>query len=337
MVALNEKELFEQIGRQVGGFYAVCSPDGFLRERAVKKIVGAVPPPRDILRLDAQTLDISSLEDGFSNIASFNDEAKIYIFNGDTLDELSAERAERLAVLASDIPSNSFFIVWCSTDRRHPSLPKSVEKLCIAAGGAAAVLPQKTGAELVSEIEVLAAENGAAIERAAAERLIDMCGGELALIRGEVSKAAAYSGYRTIKAADIDRLTVRTVDSGVFDIIRAAGAGNTRAALGILGELLRNHEEPIAIAAALNTNYINYYRALLLKKSGRPLSDMYELYGYKKSDIKPKIAYEKCGSYTIARLERIINILYRFDSDVKSLRVDPAIQLEAALAGILTA
>ena len=338
MAVMNENELFSYINAgKRSRIYAVCSPDIYLNRRAVNRIVGSLPSPREIQRLDAKTLDIVALRDSFSKLAAFNNTFSVYLFNGDTLSELSADASEEFAELLSDIPEGSAAVIYGLADKRRPALPKDIEKLCKGAQNVVtAVIPTKEGTELLHEIELIAQENGATIERKAAEKLAELCLGELSLIEGEAVKAAAFSGYTAIKPEHIEKLTARTVDAGVFDIIKAAGAKDVRTAMRCLGEMLSNHEEPIAIAAALNANYINYYRALLLKKSGRKLADMYELYGYKKTDVKPKIAYERCGVYTLQQLEKIIDILFDFDSRVKSSRVDSGIQLEATLATILT-
>lgn len=339
MAVIGENELFSNLNAgKLSSLYAVCSPDIYLNRRAVNRIVGALPLPREIQRLDAKTLDLVALRDGFSKLAAFNNTFSVYLFNGDTLSELSADASEEFAELLSNIPEGSAAVIYGIADKRRPVLTKDIEKLCKGAKNCvSAVISQKEGAELIHEIEQIAAENGATIERKAADKLAELCLGELSLIEGELVKAAAFCGYTAIKTEHIEKLTARTVDAGVFDIIRAAGAKDVRAAMRCLGEMLCNHEEPIAIAAALNANYINYYRALLLKKSGRKLADMYELYGYKKTDVKPKIAYERCGVYTLQQLEKIIDILFEFDSRVKSSRVDSGILLEASLAAILTA
>lgn len=332
---LDERALAASLKSGPGRFYAIASQDEYLARKAVRLITDSAESECETIRISAGQ-DLSAVEDNFNSAALFGGGMIVYLFNADSLSELSAADRQQLSELLRDIPEHIIFIMTAMADSRRPAMPKELEKLCGEAGGTAVLITARQGEALLSEIELIAKECGATIERGAAKILVERCGSSLALIYNEVVKAAAYCNYGAITPADVKLLTPEPADAGVFDIIRAAGAGNTGAALTALGRLLQNKEEPIAIAAALNSNYINYYRALLVKKRGGKLDDLYSLYGYRKNDVKPKIAFERCGSYTIARLEKIIATLYKLDGDLKSSRASGALLLETAMAKILT-
>lgn len=335
MKNIAEKRLYEQLAAGgAHGVYAAASPDSYLLRRLTERIVAAAPQPCEVLRIDAKTLDLGQLADRRLEAAPLFGGSTAFILNGDTLGELAASDRAQLAELLNGLPPHVLFIVTATTDNRRPALPKELEKLC-PPDAAGVVLPRAEGEALEAAVREMARAAGTSIDRAAVRRVAELCGGDLATIRGEIEKAAAYSGYTSIKADLFDRLTARTTDTGVFDIIRAASAGNKAGALTALSELLRAREEPIAIAAALNNNYINYYRALLIKRAGGSLDRFYVAYGYRRNDVKPKIAFERCGSYSIERLERIIGVLCRLDAELKGSRADSRVLLETALSEIL--
>jgi DNA polymerase-3 subunit delta len=86
----------------------------------------------------------------------------------------------------------------------------------------------------------------------AAELLVELVGPHLGLLDQELDKlAVAVGNSATISAEDVDRLVGRSREADVFRILDAVGEGKPGEALAVLGQLLEEGEDPLAILGPL--------------------------------------------------------------------------------------
>lgn len=332
---MDEKQIGQSIKKEgLSPLYIFASSDRYLLRKAADTVREQCLPCETV-RLCGGDLDLQSLFESFNSSALFGAERTLYIFDGDSLSDMSSSDRSELSALLSDIPEHITFVITCLTEERKPAISKDVEKLC-GGKGLSFIIDSKQGQALYAEMDRIAKSYGASIEKNASARLCELCGTQLSVLEREIEKLAAFCGYGSITVLSINTLASKTTEAGVFDIIKAMTSKDASAAMTALGIMLSNRQEPISIASALNSNYINYYRALLVKTGGGTLDDLYSLYGYRKTDVKPKIAYERCRSYSLPRLEAIIGVLAKLDRELKSSRSEPSLLLETAVAKIMT-
>ena len=97
-----------------------------------------------------------------------------------------------------------------------------------------------------------AEEQGRVIYREAAELLLARTGTNMQQLAHEVDKLCLHAGVGgTIRADDVDKLIVSTVEEDVFALIDAMASMQVDKALKLYRELLLRREEPIKIAALL--------------------------------------------------------------------------------------
>jgi DNA polymerase-3 subunit delta len=102
----------------------------------------------------------------------------------------------------------------------------------------------------------MARELGATLEPDAAEELCDIMNGELASIRTELEKLAAYAGDRkVIMRADVDLLVISARKYEVWDLADMLAARQPAQALEFLDSLLREGEPAPALLGALAWMY----------------------------------------------------------------------------------
>ncbi len=103
---------------------------------------------------------------------------------------------------------------------------------------------------------------GAEFAPGAEAALLARCGEDQFLLKNEIDKLAALSGYGTITAEMMASLGTVTLDADTFDMVKLVAAGRTDQAQQKLKTLLALQNKPIMITGALIGNYIDMYRVL---------------------------------------------------------------------------
>ena len=81
--------------------------------------------------------------------------------------------------------------------------------------------------------------------------MIELTGGTMTVLAGEISKICAYSGADEIRKTDIDAVTEPVLDAVVFQMTDLLSAGRYDQALLKLQQLLKMQQEPLAILGAV--------------------------------------------------------------------------------------
>lgn len=107
--------------------------------------------------------------------------------------------------------------------------------------------------------------------------LIDITGGTMTALSGEIDKISAYSGADEIKQSDIDAVTEPVLDAVVFQMTDLMSAGRFDQAFQKLQQLLKMQEEPILILGAVGSHFRRLSTARTLLDNGRPASELQKL------------------------------------------------------------
>lgn len=107
--------------------------------------------------------------------------------------------------------------------------------------------------------------------------LIDITGGTMTALSGEIDKICAYSGADVIKKTDIDAVTEPVLDAVVFQMTDMLSAGRYDQALQKLQQLLKMQQEPIAILGAVGGHFRRIGTARTLLDYGKTASDLAKL------------------------------------------------------------
>jgi DNA polymerase III subunit delta len=95
-------------------------------------------------------------------------------------------------------------------------------------------------------------QHGKKLTHDAAHELVERIGPAMGLIDAELEKLATSIGSRTsISPEDVEKYVGRSRGADVFQILNAVGDGQPNRAFEILGQLLNDNEEPMAILGAL--------------------------------------------------------------------------------------
>ena len=109
--------------------------------------------------------------------------------------------------------------------------------------------------------------------------LIDITGGTMTALNGEIDKICAYSGADESKRSDIDAVTEPVMDAVVFQMTDLLGEGRYAEAFGKLQQLLKMQQEPLAILGAVGGHFRRLSTARTLLDHGKSSSELQRLCG----------------------------------------------------------
>lgn len=336
MKRLTDTNLKKALESSVARLYLVAGNDAFLVDGCVGAIArAALGESRDeLLRFSQKELQNGAFEELFYSFSILG-QLRVAIVEDFGAAQLKAADRKLLEALLPEVPDDLVVVLRYYTADKRFSVPKALLDIASASRDSTLVtVTAKTGAELLRYIGHIAKREGCDIEAAAEKKLAALCGDDLLLISNEIRKMAALSDYTTITQEHVAALGVRTAEAGVYQMLSAIEAGNTQQAAALLRDMLGDQFEPLAVAAVLNTAFINLYRARLTRDAGHSMQYMVEHFDYRKGDRKVAIAYERCLKYSGNKLERIIGILYRLDRALKSSAVDARYILEQRVVEI---
>ena len=183
-----------------------------------------------------------------------------------------------------------------------------------------------------------AADVGAQFAKGAEAALLDRCGEDQFLLKNEIDKLAALSGYGTITAEMVAQLGTVTLDADTFDMVKLVAAGRTDQAQQKLKTLLALQNEPIMITGALIGNYLDMYRVLQAKRSRRSLADVAKDFGYSgKWSYRLGETERTASRFKRHQLEKCLEVLQKLDTDLKSSKLDADLMMQKALCELALA
>jgi DNA polymerase III subunit delta len=162
----------------------------------------------------------------------------------------------------------------------------------------------------------MAAELGVTLETDAADELCDILNGDLAAIRSEIDKLAAYAGERRkITRADVDLLVISERTYEVWDLADMLAEKQPRKALKFLDRLLQEGEAAPALVGTLAW----MYRKLLEAQELPPGVQGWQAAGrLKMRQAGAELAVRQCRKFPRAQLTTGLAALYEADNRLKS-------------------
>jgi len=199
----------------------------------------------------------------------------------DEVDFFKMPEAERnkMGEFLSDIPEWCTLVFTYETVEWKPD--KRLKKLWAAVEENAIIVEfaKQDQRDLVAWITRHFAHHNKRISTDLCVYLIDITGGTMTALAGEIEKICAYSGAEHIHRSDIDAVVEPVLDAVVFQMTDLLSQGRYAAALEKLQTLLKMQQEPLAILGAVGAHYRRIGTARTLLDQGKNASDLAKLCG----------------------------------------------------------
>ncbi len=229
-------------------------------------------------RLDNETFDIRSFADAVENLPMMAEHTLVQVDDIDLFKMTEADRTKMTEIL-SDIPDYctvifTYLTVSWKPDKRLKKLWEAVDK-----NADVVEFAKQDQRDLVAWITRHFAARSKRISNDLCVYLIDITGGTMTALAGEIDKICAYSGADEIRKSDIDAVTEPVLDAVVFQMTDLLSAGRYDQALNKLQQLLKMQQEPLAILGAVGGHFRRLGAARTLLDRGKSAYDLQKLYG----------------------------------------------------------
>lgn len=246
-------------------------------EQLRKLLVDELTESFNFHKLTTETFDLRSFADAVENLPMMAENTMVWV---DEIDIFKLPEADRTKIgeILSDIPDYCTVVFTYETTQWKPD--KRFKKLwdTVEAQGTVVEFPKQEQRDLIAWVTRHFAANGKRISGDLCSYLIDITGGTMTALAGEISKICAYSGADAIVKTDIDAVTEPVLDAVVFQMTDLLGQGEYGAALQKLQQLLKMQQEPLSILGAVGNHFRRLSAARVLLDQGRQSAELIKLY-----------------------------------------------------------
>ena len=229
-------------------------------------------------KFNSETFSLQNFVDSVEAFPMMAEHTLVHVDDVDLFKLPEGER-EKIGQTLEDIPD------WCTVVFTYETVgwkpDKRLKKLWDAVQNHALVVEfaKQEQRDLVAWITRHFAAHKKRISADLCVYLIDITGGTMTALSGEINKICAYSGAEEIHRSDIDAVTEPVLDAVVFQMTDLLSDGRYTAALEKLQTLLKMQQEPLGILGAIGTHFRRISTARVLLDNGRNAAELQKLYG----------------------------------------------------------
>lgn len=276
-------------------------------------------------KLTKENFELRSFTDAVESLPMMAEHTFVWVDDIDIFKLPEADRA-KLADVFSDIPDYctvvfTFETVSWKPDKRFKNLSAAIDE-----NATVVEFPKQEYRDLIAWITRHFAANQKKISPDLCSYLIDITGGTMTALSGEISKICAFSGSETIVKSDIDAVTEPVLDAVVFQMTDLLGQGKYGPALLKLQQLLKMQQEPLGILGAIGNHFRRLGTARTLLDSGKNASELMRL--YKISDYPARKTMEAARRFSAQFCALAAELIMETDHQMKTSFDDPERLLE---------
>ena len=279
-------------------------------------------------KLNSETFNIQDFVDGVENFPMMAEHTLVHVDDIDLFKLPEGDRAKITEVL-SDIPE------WCTViftyetvawkpDKRQKKLWEAIDK-----NGTIVEFAKQGQRELIAWVSRHFLARNKRISNDLCAYLIDITGGTMTALAGEISKICAFSGADEITKYDIDAVTEPVLDAVVFQMTDLLGEGKYGSALQKLQTLLKMQQEPLAILGAVGGHFRRISTARTLLDNGRNAGDLAKLCGI--PDYPARKTMEAARRFSPQFCRKAAELVLETDYAMKTSRDEPERLLELVI------
>lgn len=266
--------------RNLNRLYFFHGEEAFLRNHylgQMKKIlIEELTESFNYYKLTSETFSLQAFVDAVECLPMMAENTFVVVDDID-LFKLPEDERTKIAQLFADIPDYCTVVFVYESLEWKPDKRQAKLWAAIEANGTIVEFPKQDQRELINWVGRHFAANKKQITPGLCSYLIDITGGTMTALAGEISKICAFSGADTIDKSDIDAVVEPVLDAVVFQMTNLLSEGNYEAALQKLQQLLKMQEDPIALLGAIGANFRRISTARILADNGKGVPELMRL------------------------------------------------------------
>lgn len=291
-----------------------------------KQLLDPLTESFNYTRLNNENFDMRMFIDAVEAMPMMADSTLVQVDEIDLFKLPEADRTKMAEVLA-DIPE------WCTVIFTYETVTwkpdKRLKKLWEAIERNAEIVEfaKQNQRDLIAWTQRHFAAHKKRISADLCVYLIDITGGTMTALSGEIDKICAYSGADEIKRSDIDAVTEPVMDAVVFQMTDMLSEGLYANAFQKLQQLLKMHQDPLAILGAVGMHFRRLGTARTLLDNGKNASDLAKLCGIfdyparKAMEAARRVRPEFCAKASLLILETDYRMKTSFDDPQRLLEL----------------
>ena len=290
-----------------------------------KAVVDELTESFNYHKLNQETFDIRGLAECVENLPMMAERTMVIVDEIDIFKFNEGDR-EKLIDILSDIPEYCTVVFTYETTEFKPD--KRLKKLWDTANksGEFVEFSKQNQRELITWITRHFAANNKRISPDLCAYLIEITGGTMTVLLGEISKICAYSGSSEIRRSDIDAVTEPILDAVVFQMTDLLSEKSYGKALLKLQQLIKMQQEPILILGAIGSHFRRLGTAKVLLDNGKNADDLMRLTGLKDYPARKTIA--AASKFSSRFYAKAAELVMESDHQLKTSYDDPVRVLE---------
>lgn len=289
-------------------------------EQIKKNLIDDLTESFNYHKLTGETFDVQGLADAVENLPMMAENTFVWVDEIDIFKLPEADR-NRVAEILSDIPDYCTIVFTYQTTPWKPD--KRLKKLweVISSCGTQVSFDKQDPRDLIAWITRHFAAEKKRITPDLCNYLIEITGGTMTVLAGEISKICAYSDAEQIVKNDIDAVVEPVLDAVVFQMTNFLGQGNYGAALLKLRQLFKMQQEPVAILAAVGKHFRQLSAARILRDNGKNSADLMRLCGM--SDYPARKTMDASARFSARFCRSAAELVLETDNALKTSYDDP--------------
>ena len=310
--------------RQLDRLYIFHGEEAFLRNHylsQMKKIlVDDLTESFNYHKLTKETFDLRAFADAVESLPMMAENTFVLVDDIDLFKLPDTDR-EKLVDIFSDIPDYCTVVLTYEATEWKPD--KRLKKLWSAIEENATIVEfaKQEQRDLINWVGRHFAANKKQIAPNLCSYLIDITGGTMTALAGEITKICAFSGADTIVKSDIDAVVEPVLDAIVFDITDCLGDGKYELALKKMQDVLKKQEEPLAVLGAIGAHFRRISAARIMRDNGKNASDLMQL--CRMSDYAARRTMEKAKFFRPEYCAKAMELILETDYALKTSKDTP--------------
>lgn len=305
--------------KNVGNFYIFHGEERFLMQHYMdqlrKLLLDELTESFNYHRLHSENFDLQALADAVENLPMMAEHTFVQVDDID-LFKLNEDARNKLMEVFSDIPDYCTVVFTYVTVAWKPDKRQKKFWDCIENHASIVEFAKQEQRDLVPWIARHFAAKGKRISNDLCVYLIEITGGTMTALAGEIQKICAYSGADHIARSDIDAVTEPVLDAVVYQMTDMLGQGRYGDALLKMQQLLKMQEEPIGILGAIGGHFRRISTARVLLDNGRQSGELAKMYGL--NEYVARKTMDAARRFPAAYCKKAMELVLETDNKMKT-------------------